>query len=248
MARSHQALSSSGDVQVDFQEVDTAQDVHFSHPSPQLTLYGTKEGNRGQARSRGKIKRRGLQRVTERSWFSPQAPAKDPGPGRSCMATGLTQLQSCLLGAMYSNVREKSNGLGIGISGTELGFAEPRWKDRGVQPPSKLPFLGPSAPELRQGHLDVQARPVRGHPQSSHWSNSQGLKQTHCPDNPDGPQTLVPGSAFLSSGQRGTLAALGLAGWAAGSSEQRAAMSKPTKVWCGLASTPAHGTVFVPYF
>lgn len=30
-------------------------------------------------------------------------------------------------------------------------------------------------------------------------------KQTHCPGNPDSPQTLVPGSAFLSSGQRGTL-------------------------------------------
>lgn len=33
-------------------------------------------------------------------------------------------------GAMHSNVREKSEGLGIGLSGTELGFAEPSWKDR----------------------------------------------------------------------------------------------------------------------
>lgn len=35
MACSHQALGSSGGVQeVDFQEMDIAQDVNFSHPSP----------------------------------------------------------------------------------------------------------------------------------------------------------------------------------------------------------------------
>lgn len=147
MACSHQALGSSGgDVQeVDFQEVDTAQDVNFSHPSPQLTLYGTKRGL-GAGLVQGKFNRRGLQRVTERSWLSPQAPVKDPGPGHSCMAKGLSQLQSCLLGAMHSNAREKSNGLGTGISGTELGFAEPRWKDRVEFKPL------PSSPSQGLGH------------------------------------------------------------------------------------------------
>lgn len=113
--------------EVDFQEVDTAQDVNFSHPSPQLTLYGTKRGV-GAGLVQGKFNRRGLQRVTKRSWLSLQV--KDPGPGHSCRLRASAQLQSCLLGAMHSNAREKSNGLGTGISGTELGFAEPRWKDR----------------------------------------------------------------------------------------------------------------------
>lgn len=51
MACSHQALGSSGgDVQeVDFQEVDKAQDVNFSHPPPpkETTLYGTIKGGEG---------------------------------------------------------------------------------------------------------------------------------------------------------------------------------------------------------
>lgn len=53
-------------------------------------------------------------------------------------------------------------------------------------------------------------------------------KQTHCPGNPDSPQTLVPGSAFLSSGQRGTLWRL-WGWWLGSSSSEHAAMSKPTK-------------------
>lgn len=48
MACSHQALGSSGgDVQeVDFQEVDKAQDVNFSHPPPQRNnpLWHNKRG------------------------------------------------------------------------------------------------------------------------------------------------------------------------------------------------------------
>lgn len=71
MACSHQALSSSsgGGVQVDFQEVDTAQDVNFSHLSPQRNdALWHKKGGVGQARPRGKFNRRG---APERSQLSP---------------------------------------------------------------------------------------------------------------------------------------------------------------------------------
>lgn len=91
MACSHQALSSSGggDVQeVDFQEVDTAQDVNFSHPSPQLTLYGTKEGG-GAGQVQGQIQQEGAPEGN-RSWLSFQALVEGPGPGYSCMAKGLS--------------------------------------------------------------------------------------------------------------------------------------------------------------
>lgn len=57
MACGHWALGSSGGgVQVDFQEMDTAQGINFSHPSPkETTLYGTNKMGWGAGQAQGQI-------------------------------------------------------------------------------------------------------------------------------------------------------------------------------------------------
>lgn len=110
----------------------------------------------------------GLQRVIERGRLSPQGPEDDPGPGHSCMAKGLNPAPELPPGgAMHSNVRKKSNGLGIGLSGKELDFAKPSWKVWRVQP-SRSPSQGlgyqssRSASSLDRITPNVQAGPVGG--------------------------------------------------------------------------------------
>lgn len=98
MACSHQALSSSGGgggVQVDFQEVDTAQDVNFSHLSPQRNNpLWHKKGRVGQARPRGKFNRRGLQRGAS---LAPKPQQRIQGQDTHAWLRASAQLQSCLL-------------------------------------------------------------------------------------------------------------------------------------------------------
>lgn len=130
MACSHQALSSSGggDVQeVDFEEW-TQPRMLISAIPPTINPLWHKEGE-GAGLVQGKFNGRGLQRVPERSWLSPQAPVKDPGPGLSCTAKASAQLQSCSRGPctvcegeiQRARARDFWHGTGLCCA---------RWKDR----------------------------------------------------------------------------------------------------------------------
>lgn len=55
-------------------------------------------------------------------------------------------------GAMHSNVREKSNGLGMGFLARNWALQSPAGKTEWSSSPFQAPLLRPWAPELRQGH------------------------------------------------------------------------------------------------
>lgn len=146
--------------------MDTARDVNFSHPSPQRNnpLWHKQGGGVGRPGLGAKSTGGGLQRVTDRSQLSPQAPAEGPGPGHSCMAKDLKPTPELPPGrAMHSNAGEKSDRVGPGPAGTELGFAEPRWKD------SEEFNLLPSSPSQGLGHQSPRPAPSpgQGHPRCS---------------------------------------------------------------------------------
>lgn len=84
MACGRRALGPSGGCgvqEVDFQEMDTAQNINFSHPSPQRNnpLWHKQGDVGGRPGPEANQKEWGLQRVTDSSWLSPQTPAEGPG-------------------------------------------------------------------------------------------------------------------------------------------------------------------------
>lgn len=129
VACSHWALCSSGGVQeVDFQEMDRAQNVSYSHPSPQRNnpLWHERGGGGGWARPRGKSNRKGTPEGKRQEPVSLQAPAEGPGPGHSCIAKSFCPTPELPSGgAMHSNAEEKSDGVRPEPPGTGQGFAEP---------------------------------------------------------------------------------------------------------------------------
>lgn len=81
MACGHRALGSSGGggvQEVDFQEMDTAQNLLSATPPKETTFYGTNKVEWWQASPRGKLNRRGS-RAPE---GSRQEPALLPSPSR----------------------------------------------------------------------------------------------------------------------------------------------------------------------
>lgn len=157
--------------EVDFQEVDTGQDSNISHPCQRNNPYGTKKWGGGRPGPGANLTGAGLQKVKERSWLSPKPQRRTQGQGAHARLTASAWIQSRLLEAMHSDVGEKSKGLGVGLSGTGLGFAEPNWKDRVEISASfqalLLRVLGQESQaslQPGQSHPQYQAGPVGGPP------------------------------------------------------------------------------------